>query len=111
MRLIVALILAISATSSSRAADPPADVTILPPQPVLTGPHAVQQLVLEQTRGGQFTGDLTGKAKFASQNPDVARVTASGIVTPVADGTAVIRAEIDGHAVEIPVAVKSAAAA
>ncbi len=47
-----------------------------------------------------------------SQNPeDHALVSPAGIVTPVSDGTAVIRAEIDGRVVETPVAVKSAKAA
>ncbi len=95
---------------AARAAEP-ADLTILPPQPVLSGPHAVQQLVVEEVRGGQFLGDVTGKAKFVSQHPDVALVSPAGVVTPVSDGTAVIRAEIDGRVVEMPVAVKSAKAA
>ncbi|HEY3966028.1 MAG TPA: Ig-like domain-containing protein, partial [Planctomycetaceae bacterium] len=94
----------------AHAAEPP-ELTILPPQPVLSGPHAVQQLVVEQMRGGQFLGDVTGKVKFASLNPEVALVSLAGIVTPVADGTAMIRAEIDGRLVETPVAVKSANAA
>jgi hypothetical protein len=89
----------------------PADLTILPAQPVLSGPHAAQQLVIEQVRAGQFIGDVTGKAKFVSQHPDVAQVSGSGVVTPVSDGTAVIHAEVDGRFVETPVIIKSAAVA
>jgi hypothetical protein len=98
------------APNSTRAAEP-AELAILPPHPVLTGPHAAHQLVVEQSRGAQYTGDLTSKAKFASLQPDVAHVSQSGLVTPVSDGTATIRAEVDGSVVETSVVIKSANAA
>ena len=93
------------------AADSTAELTILPPKPVLTGPHATQQLVVEEVRSGQLVGDLTSKAKFVSQNPNVALVSAVGIVAPVSDGTATIRADVEGHLVETQVEIKSAQAA
>lgn len=90
------------------AAEPASELKILPPQPVLTGPHATQQLVIEEVQNGQFAGDVTGNAKFSSTNPQVAEVSASGIVTPVSDGQATIRAEVEGRSVETPVEIKGA---
>lgn len=95
--------------SSGLAAEPASTgLQILPPQPVLTGPHAAQQLVVEETTDGQFTGDATPRAKFTSAQPGVAAVDGQGRVTPVADGTATIRAEVDGKSLETQVTVRSA---
>jgi hypothetical protein len=88
-----------------------ADLRILPPSPVLSGPHAAQRLVVEEVRNGQFFGDLTGQAKFVSANPQIATVNARGVVTPVADGAAIIRAEVAGSTVETQVVVQQAKAA
>ncbi|HEY2252127.1 MAG TPA: DUF1549 domain-containing protein [Planctomycetaceae bacterium] len=97
--------------SAAIATEPSADLQILPPKPVLTGPHAAQRLVVEEVRSGQLVGDLTGRSKFSSQNPDVAIVSPAGVVAPVSDGTATIRAEIEGRAVETQVEIKGARAA
>ncbi len=97
--------------SLALAAEPAIDLQILPPKPVLSGPHAAQQLVVEEVRSGQLAGDLTGKTKFISQNPSVAQVSPAGVVTPVSDGTATIRAEVDGRIVETPVEIKGVQAA
>ncbi len=92
----------------SFAADPAVELKILPPAIILTGPHASQQLVVEIMRAGQFAGDVTTKAEFVSENAPVAKVSAEGVVTPVGDGTATIRAEVNGHVVETEVTVKLA---
>ena len=94
--------------SLTLAAEPVSDLTILPPKPVLSGPHAAQQLIVEEIHGGQLAGDLTGKTKFISQNLDVALVSPAGVVTPVSDGTATIRADVDGRIVETQVEIKGA---
>src|SRR5262249_25890330 len=77
-----------------------ADLPLVPPELVLTGPHAAQRLIVEEARDGHFTGDMSRRATFVTANPDIAKINADGVVTPVADGTATIRAEIDGRAVE-----------
>src|SRR5579863_3415370 len=102
-----AILVAVCHTAAS-ATDPPAELKILPPQPVLTGPHAAQRLLVEEFQSGVFTGDVTGTATFTSTNPQVAVVSAAGVVTPVGDGRATIRAEIDGRFVETPVEIRSA---
>src|SRR5207302_443415 len=66
------------AHSLALGAGPDADLTILPPKPVLSGPHSTQQLVVEEVRSGQLAGDLTDKTKFVSQNPNVALVSPAG---------------------------------
>jgi hypothetical protein len=106
----VAISFFVIATTTS-AAEPAPDLAILPAKPVLTGPHAAQQLVVETLRNGQPAGDVTVAAKFASSNPQIAEVSAAGVVTPVGDGTATIRAEIDGRVVETQVEIKAAKAA
>ncbi len=93
---------------NAATAEPGAEFKILPPQPVLTGPHATQQLVVEDFRNGQFVGDVTAKAKFASSDLQVAEVSDSGVVAPVGDGTATIRAEVDGRTVETQIEIRSA---
>lgn len=81
---------------------------ILPTQPALTGPHASQQLVVEETHGEQFLGEVTARAKFTSLQPEIATVDERGIVTPVSDGTATIRAEVNGKTVETQIVVRGA---
>ena len=84
------------------------DLAILPPRPILTGPNATQQLIVEEMRDGQPAGDLTAKARFSSGNTLVAEVGATGVVTPVGDGMAVIRADVAGRSVETQVEIKAA---
>jgi hypothetical protein len=67
--------------------------------------------VVETLRNGQPAGDVTATAKFVSSNPQIADVNAAGVVTPVGDGTATIRAEVDGRVVETQVDIKAAKAA
>jgi hypothetical protein len=76
-----------------------ADLKLLPPDMVLTGPHASQRLIVLSQAEGKYTGDLTGQAKFASSNPRVATVSEDGVVRAVGDGEAVITASHDGRQV------------
>jgi hypothetical protein len=108
---IAIAILAVAFTVSLCVADEPTDGQILPPKPVLSGPHATQQLVVEQVRSNQLAGDLTGKSKFVSQNPAIALVSPSGLVAPVSDGTATIRADVDGRVIETQVEIRGTQAA
>ncbi|MBM3792656.1 MAG: DUF1549 domain-containing protein [Acidobacteria bacterium] len=64
-------------------------LALLPPQAELRTPESRQLLVAELTspEGHQ---DLSKRTQFTSSNPAVAKVDAAGMVTPVADGEAVI---------------------
>jgi hypothetical protein len=106
-RIGLCLILSLGSASAAE----PTGLAIFPPQPVLSGPRASQRLVVEQVRDGQAQGDVTSQAKFVSLEPNVAAVSADGVVTPVSDGMATIRAEVTGQVVETNVVVKSAQAA
>ena len=71
------------------------EVEILPASVELHGPHARQQLLAQLTADG-VQEDWTSRAAWTSENPEIATVDAGGLVRPVADGSAVVRAEADG---------------
>lgn len=100
-----------SAVQGALTAEPIAEFAILPPKPILSGPHATEQLIVEKLRNGQASADLTGMARFTSLNPNIAAVSPAGLVTPMADGMATIRAEVEGQILETQVEVKGAQAA
>jgi hypothetical protein len=112
IRTQVAIVVAVSAAalvSGARfaTADEAATLRILPPHPVLSGPYATGRLVVEELRGGQFFGDVTGQAKFISSNPEIATIDETGTVTPRADGSVTIRAELAGRSVETTLEIKA----
>lgn len=85
-----------------------AELTVSPPKVNLTGRDAGQQIIVGTQKDGRDV-DLTRDAEFTSMNPQIAAVDESGIVTPVADGSAVIRVEHAGQTADIPVEVKGSA--
>ncbi len=72
-----------------------ADLHILPPSVALDGPYARQQLLAQGTIEG-VQADWTESVEWSSDAPTVASVDAGGVVRPVSDGTALIRAQADG---------------
>ena len=78
---------------------------ILPRNVELNHPQARQQLLAEATIDG-FQQDWTSRVEWTSSNPDVATVDADGILRPVSDGTAVIRAEAKSRTAELTVHVR-----
>src|SRR6266496_1479014 len=72
-------------------------VRVLPTEVTLTGPQASQRLIVLTEEGGQYIGDRTGQATFTSSNPAVASVNEAGFVKAVADGEAVITANVEGQ--------------
>ncbi|QDU97558.1 DUF1549 and DUF1553 domain-containing protein [Lignipirellula cremea] len=80
-------------------------LTALPGQVVLTGARSRQQLLLDGAVGDQRV-DLTRAATYVSQQPEVAVVDEQGVVRPRGDGSAVIVARYQDHAVNIPVEVR-----
>jgi len=67
-------------------------LVILPSEITLSGPEARQQLILENIRDKQFTGQFTNTAEYSSSDPAVARVE-NGAVLPVGNGTTKITAK------------------
>jgi hypothetical protein len=73
------------------------ELAIMPPQTVLTGPRASQQLRVVQTDKARVTADATDAAKFASSNPAVATVDEAGLVQAVGDGEAMLTAMVNNR--------------
>jgi hypothetical protein len=69
-----------------------ASLQLLPPNIVLSGPHARQHLLVVREEDGRITADRTSQAKFHSSNPAAVAVDAQGQVSAVSDGDAVITA-------------------
>ncbi|QDU94679.1 DUF1553 domain-containing protein [Lignipirellula cremea] len=89
-----------------QAADSPA-LRVDPPVTTLTGAESQQQLLVTWTAADRET-DVTDRTQFASSNPQVALVSDSGIVTPVADGTTTITASWETQTASIQVTVVQA---
>jgi len=83
-------------------------LAVLPPEPVLTGPHARQRLVVELVRDGQLAGDVTAQARLSLSDPNVAAIDDKGVVTPRADGVAELRAEYEGKVASTRLVVRLA---
>ncbi len=84
-------------------------VTLLPPEAELRTPESRQQLIAEVT-SPEGNEDVTKHTAFASSNPGVARVDASGVVSPVADGEAIITGKApSGQSATARIRVKGAA--
>ncbi|HEV3144485.1 MAG TPA: Ig-like domain-containing protein, partial [Gemmataceae bacterium] len=90
----IAVLVAFLSFASSAAAG---DIVVQPADIPLGGPHARQQLLVLAHDGGQVVGDRTAMAKFTSSNPAVAKVDEAGVVSPVADGDAVVTSSVNGQ--------------
>ncbi|MFO1393153.1 MAG: Ig-like domain-containing protein [Steroidobacteraceae bacterium] len=89
----------ITATNSGKTAT--STVTVAPlrvvsisvtPAPLSLAPAGTQQLTVTGTFNDGSKGNVTAGSTFDSDNTDVATVSATGLVTAVADGTATITA-------------------
>lgn len=98
--------LALLATTTLCAAD---TLAILPNHITLSTPESRQQLIAELTSGA-YDSDVSAKAHWTSSNPQIATVTAEGLISPVSDGEADIRVEAAGHTASVHVTVKNAKA-
>jgi hypothetical protein len=84
-------------------------VTVDPPALRLTGPGAAYSLLVHgKTADGRLM-DLTRAARFRSQQPQTATVTAAGVVQGKADGATEVLVEVKGRTLRVPVKVEGAA--
>ena len=104
--LLFRWLMAALATALCTAQSAGADVRLLPPSARLVGPHARQRFIVERSEGPVGIADVTSKAVFATDNPRVATVDASGFVVPAGDGLATLSATVDGHAVRATISVE-----
>lgn len=103
-RLLPALLFlaGLTAPATARAATAPAPphapvrLSVTPARILLSAPEAQQQLAVS----------LPGTPRFTVLDPKVARVSADGLVTPVADGVTRVRVRLGGGMAEAPVTVR-----
>jgi len=101
--LSIRLILAALFTAGASDAE---IVRVVPERAVLTTPYdRVQILVFGKTKDGQPV-DLTCRAVFSSDAPDVVSVTDHGRLVPVQNGTARVSVAMRGQEYVIPVTVR-----
>ncbi len=104
MRYPIFLITLLFFASAAQAAEN--GPKLLPAQIHLTGPAAVQRLLVLVTEDGKVVGDQTAKAKFTSSNPAAVRIDENGVAHAVGDGSATITAMIDGKQAKAQVTVQ-----
>jgi hypothetical protein len=83
----------------------PAGLSLIPASSTLSGPHAIQKLLVESVTDGRYTSEQTAAAKFATSNPAIATVDNHGSVHPVSDGDVTITATVEGHEAKATVTV------
>src|SRR5262249_15005910 len=93
-------------------APPPApaevrSLTVYPNAIELKGGDAARQLVVTAALAGDRLADLTGAVKYEVADPKVARVTSSGRVVPLADGTTEITATYGDRTVRVALKAES----
>jgi hypothetical protein len=84
----------------------PASLVVQPALVTLTGPRAMQQLVITGKYDGGGVRDLTPFAEVTCANASVARVEAGGFVLPRKNGATTLVIKAGGKTVEVKVTVK-----
>ncbi len=80
-------------------------IRLLPQEVALWGNDASQRLLVLGTYSNRLEQDVTSRVRFSVSDPRVARVDESGKVLPLADGQAILRAELKHYAAEAPIHV------
>jgi len=106
IRMTLAWILAALAAALTPVASG-AEVRLLPTSARLDGPHARQRFLVERIEASVGTADLTPRAVFATDNPQVVTVDANGYVTPIHDGLATVSATVDGLVARASISVEN----
>jgi hypothetical protein len=112
--LPAAALLALSACNSdgTGAEEEVSTVQVMPDQRVLAVGEALQLSAVVRDAGGEAPSDTRMKdLAWSTDNAAVATVSASGVVSGVAPGTATVRAELEGVAGTVQVMVSAAPAA
>ena len=100
----IAFLVAVACVGSAAAGD----LKVYPAEVPLTGPGAVQQLLVVEEADGRTVADHTATAKYQSSNPQVVAVDEAGVVRPVGDGEAIVTATREGHSATTKVRVTRA---
>ena len=89
MNIQTALTALLAVTLSSRGVE--SSLSLIPSSIKLTGTAARQQMIVEETLEGRSTGQITNGVTYAVDKPDVVKIE-SGMVVPLANGSATITA-------------------
>jgi hypothetical protein len=92
------------------ASDAPTALEVLPAKARLSGPEAVQRLVVLGVLADGSRIDVTPRARFEAEQPGVATVDETGVIRPVADGSAGVVVRVGEAEVRVPVEVAKATA-
>jgi Protein of unknown function (DUF1549)/Protein of unknown function (DUF1553) len=86
-----------------------AGIVVSPKDVRLSGRLASSQLLVESRIDGK-TLDLTRDAKYVIEPGGIVDISSSGFVRPISDGRAVVRIEVRGETVSVPVVVEHVSA-
>ena len=81
-------------------------IEVYPSKAVLRGPDAVQQLAVDGLQADATRLDVTASATYASSDPAVVTVDASGMIVATGDGRAQVSVRAGGHVAAVPVEVR-----
>lgn len=79
-------------------------ITVSPQQIQLTGRMAANQLLLEANIDGKSV-DLTRDAKYTASPDGLVEISATGFVRPLHDGQGIVKIEVQGEVISVPVAI------
>jgi hypothetical protein len=79
-------------------------IAILPAEIKLSGAQAYQTLLVEESRGGQFVGQMIEGVTFESSDPQVVAID-EGVARPVGNGQATITAKVGERSASVTVTV------
>ncbi len=96
-----ALLVALLTASSSRGAA----IALLPGGVRIDGPKFAQRFLVERQDDHAWTADLSDKATYRIEDPQVASVDHGGTVRPVGNGTTTLVARVDGQEARAEVVV------
>ncbi len=107
--ILLACILSLGAFSSAAPSSVQIEATGAP-ELMLRGKDARQQLLVTAKVADGALRDFTHKATYAASPAGIVQVDSDGVVTPLADGTATVTANVEGVAASLPVKVEKAGA-
>lgn len=100
-----------SATPSVQITLPQPDqvksLTVQPTQAELVGSDDARQLVITGTLTNDKLQDYSGAVEYSVADPKIVRVTSSGRIIPLANGSTTVTAKYGNHTLQVPVTVRA----
>ncbi len=103
----VSLVLLLAGLTSGHAfAALPASITVSPARVLLEGPEDSQQLLVQDPAQKTGQTDLTHQVRYLVADPKIARVNASGLVSPLAEGRTLLKIVAGKRETTVPIEVR-----